>query len=115
MLPFVGIIGQNRYDFFLISIGLLLIIRQTFHPPHRQFWEGEVFKTSKPHMIKKVVFTLTLIQVTLPTTRLKISSKRSHVNSQPVTSADVLAILSGTQVGRSMSVIPDTTIEIASL
>ena len=56
----------------------------------------------------------TFIQVTLPTTRLKTLSKRSHASSQPVTSTDVPVLLSGTQVGRSASATPDTTIEIAS-
>ena len=56
----------------------------------------------------------TFIQATLPTTRLKTLSKRSHASSQPVTSAVVPILLSGTQVGRSTSATPDTTIETAS-
>ena len=46
MLPFAGATGQNRYIFLNINIGLLLMIWKTFHPPDRQFWEGEVSKTS---------------------------------------------------------------------
>ena len=48
MLPFVSTTGQNRYIHFLyINVHLLLIIWKTFHPPNRQFWEGEVFKTGE--------------------------------------------------------------------
>ena len=62
----------------------------------------------------KSFFMPTIIQITLPTTRLKTLSKKSHASSQPVTSVDVPVLLSGTQVGRSASATPDTTIEIAS-
>lgn len=88
---------------------------QTFHPPNRQFWEGEVFKTSESPIILKSFFMLTSLQVTLPTTRLKTSSKRLRVNSQPATSADVPVLLSGTQAGHYMCATPDITTEIASL
>ena len=42
-------------------------------------------------------------------------SKRSHASSQLVTFVDIRVLLSGTQVGRSMSVTPDAMIEIGSL
>ena len=50
-----------------------------------QFWEGEVFKTSEFNNN----FLKGFSQVTFPTTHLKISSKKSHPSSLPITSTDV--------------------------
>lgn len=89
---------------------------QTFHPAHRQFWEGEVFKTStqplsafppdppSPHL----PLSLRLLQAILLITQLRTSSRKSPASSPPGIFADDRARRIGTWVGPYTCVIRGT-------
>ena len=53
MLPFVGATGQNRYFLFFTYQCSLVADNLDIPSPNRQFWEGEVFKTSEFLTVEK--------------------------------------------------------------